>query len=437
MKVEIIGRETIKPSLPTPSHLKNYKLSSLDQLSLAIYGRVVFFYTQNDVTSGPKQKSQQLKNSLSETLSHFYPIAGINNNITIECTDDGAPYVEAKFNGPLSTFLELRDDPAVIDQFFPAAIQSPEASTWPLLQVQATFFDCGGLAVGVCLSHKVCDARSMSVFMKTWVEISKGSAQTVVPVFDAVSYFPPAEQLSLPLPAPGSNKPGERITKMFVFDKQKIADLKAKTTGYRVQQPSRVEVVTALIWKCVMALSRCNTAGVPKKTFFVTQAMDIRNRADPPMPEHSIGNLFTVIPALINHDDENELELADVVSELRKAIRAFNENQAKRLRGEGALQVIFEVVKQILELFGRDDTDGLMVTSLCTFKLYEVADFGWGKPTWVNILPLEDGASKLVALMDTRDGGVEAWVTLGKDDMALFERSPELLEFAIQNYSAI
>ena len=52
---------------------------------------------------------------------------------------------------------------------------------------------------------------------------------------------------------------------------------------------------------------------------------------------------------------------------------------------------------------------------------------------WVNILPLANGLSKLVMLMDTRDGGVEAWVTLPKQDMALFECDPKLLEFATHN----
>ena len=125
MKVEIISREIIKPSIPTPPHLKTYKLSSLDQLSSPIYGRVVYFYfQQNDVTPSYDQKSHQLKKSLSESLSRFYPFAGrINNNNTVECNDDGVQYLEAKYNGLLSTYLAQPDNTSVIEQFFPAAIQ--------------------------------------------------------------------------------------------------------------------------------------------------------------------------------------------------------------------------------------------------------------------------------------------------------------------------
>lgn len=95
--------------------------------------------------------------------------------------------------------------------------------------------------------------------------------------------------------------------------------------------------------------------------------------------------------------------------------------------------MISEVVRPVIELLRRVDTEGLMFTSLCGLKLYEAVDFGWGKPTWVNILPVSNGVSTLVTLMDTKDGGVEAWVTLNEKDMALFERDPQTLEFATRN----
>lgn len=169
--------------------------------------------------------------------------------------------------------------------------------------------------------------------MKSWAETSKGSGQTIVPVFYAASFFPPGDHSTFQPPAPGSNKAREWVTKMYMFDKQKIVNLKAKTASQGLPQPSRVEVVTALIWKCMMAASRSNSAGVlPRKTFFMTQAMDIRKRAEPPMPENLVGNLVTIIPVQTNCD-EHELEVSDVVAELRKGIREFDEGKARRIRG--------------------------------------------------------------------------------------------------------
>ena len=102
MKVDIIKREIIKPFTPTPSHLKTYKLSLLDQLQLVVYGPIVLFYAKNDLITSDQQ-SQRLKASLSKTLARFYSAAGrIKDNVTIECSDEGVQYIEAWSDGLLS-----------------------------------------------------------------------------------------------------------------------------------------------------------------------------------------------------------------------------------------------------------------------------------------------------------------------------------------------
>ncbi|POO03240.1 Transferase [Trema orientale] len=93
---KIITKETIKPCSPTPSHLKSYNLSFLDQLQPPVYINMVYFYPKNshDVIT----TSQQLKKSLSKSFTCFYPIferINSNNTTTIECNDEGAEYVEA------------------------------------------------------------------------------------------------------------------------------------------------------------------------------------------------------------------------------------------------------------------------------------------------------------------------------------------------------
>ena len=430
MKVEIISKETIKPSSPTPSHLKACKLSFLDQLTPPIYCRMVFFYAKNidyPITS----ISEQLKKSLSETLASFYPISGtIINNTTIECNDEGVQYVEARCNGLLSTFLDQpAADLTLLQQFLPspAVIESrQELGTWPQVIVQATYFDRGGLALDVCASHKFMDAATVGMFMKSWAENSKGLGQTVVPVFDGASYFPPTDPSFFRLPNVEAKKV-ECVTNRFVFDKPKVMDLKAKISSQGIQNPTRAQVVTALIWKCAIAASQSNF-GVANK-FSLSQTIDIRRRVDPPLPENLVGNVSTFVFAVTN---EHEPELKDLVAELGKGVKEFTEHKAKRLRGDDASEVIFQDMREFGELLGREDTHGLVVSSLCNFQLYEVADFGWGKPIWLTVPENEvtTGHGNFVRLMDTRDGGVEAFVTLSKEDMALFECDNELVEFA-------
>ncbi|EXB76023.1 Salutaridinol 7-O-acetyltransferase [Morus notabilis] len=184
LKVEIIGREIIKPSPPTPSHLKILKLSCLDRIIAGVYTSLVLFYPKNNNILTSDQISNHLKKSLSEALTLFNPLAEkIKDNTVIEYHDDGATYVEVKFNGLLSSFLDQEHkDEALIGRFLPAAMESPEAGTWPLLLVQATLSDCGGVAIGVCMSHKVGDATTLSIFLKTW-------AGSGIPDFEAASYY--------------------------------------------------------------------------------------------------------------------------------------------------------------------------------------------------------------------------------------------------------
>ncbi|XP_062112623.1 stemmadenine O-acetyltransferase-like [Humulus lupulus] len=440
MKVEIISKETIKSSSPTPSHLKTCKLSFLDQFIPPIYCRMVYFYSKND-HHDTSATSDLLKKSLSQTLARFYPLAGtIINNTTIDCNDEGAQYVEARCIGLLSTFLDQSPDLSLLQHSPPAMIQSPEQGIWPQLAIQATFFDCGGMALDVCAAHKFMDAATVGMFMKSWAETSlksgsdDGHDQTaVVPLFDGASYFPPADPSFFRAP---NVKPDEVecVTKRFVFDKTKVVDLKAKVSSQGILSPSRAQVVTALIWKCAIAVSRSNSGGVVPTRFSLSQTMDIRKRTQPPLPDGLVGNVSTFIFAEMS---EQEPELKDLVTEIRSGIKEFTENKAERLRGDDPSGVIFEDFIKFGQLIGSENAYKLVVSSMCNFQLYEAAEFGWGKPFWVTV-PVVTGHGNFVRLMDTKEGGVEAFVTLSKEDMALFECDSELLDFAyLSNLNSI
>lgn len=247
-----------------------------------------------------------------------------------------------------------------------------------------------------------------------------------MPVLNAESYFPQRDSSLFQLLPAVEFRKAEYVTKRFVFGKQKMKDLKAKIGG-ETTTTTRVQSVTALIWKCVIAASLYSKSGRDPKKFVLSQAMNIRKRAYPPLPENLIGNVVSIFAV---QTDEQKPTLEHLVAELRKGIVEFTERRAKRLRQDDASKVIFEDLKEKGELMGRDTSEGLIVTSLCNFQLYEAVDFGWGKPVWATV-PLTVGHDNFVSLMDTKDaGGIEAWVTLSKEDMDSFQRNPEILEFA-------
>ncbi|XP_015894432.2 BAHD acyltransferase At5g47980 [Ziziphus jujuba] len=403
MKIDIIGKETIKPSSPTPHHLQSFSLSLLDQLAPSIYNSLVFFYPNNniiDITSTSyKHKSQHLKKSLSQTLTRFYPLAGrFKDNKSIACHDDGVHYIEARCHGLLSSFLQQPEAEA-LKRFLPVETHPIRAETFtgPLLVVQASFFDCGGLAIGFSITHKLADGGTLRMFIKGWAATALGHGEKVVPEFKAASYFPPSDDLSINFPAVEFKKVN-CVSKRFVFDASNLASLKAKASSLSVENPSRVEVVTALIWRCAISARRSNSE-FPLLNWVLTHSLNLRKKVEPPL----------------------------------KGARELGEIQAKRFQGNDGRQVVLESYKEGGQMIRRDDINLLICTSLCNFQLYDV-DFGWGRPIWVT---LPSGSIKnVVSLMDTREGdGVEAWVSLSQNDMGLFEHDPQLLAFGSPNPS--
>lgn len=163
MKVEIIQRQRIKPSSSTPHHLRSFELSFFDQMAITIYTPLLLFYP--NTTSSMVESCEHLVDSLAKTLTHFYPLGGrIKGNTVVECNDDGAEFVKARVNCYLSDILE-NQEVEILEQFLPAEILSKEAGTGPLLLVQVNLFECGGMAIGFSISHKIADASTLSTFI--------------------------------------------------------------------------------------------------------------------------------------------------------------------------------------------------------------------------------------------------------------------------------
>ncbi|KAH1121473.1 hypothetical protein J1N35_004633 [Gossypium stocksii] len=146
------------------------------------------------------RRSQLLKESLSETFTLFYTLAGkIKGHLSIDCNDEGAYYVEAR------------------------SVAYPREATFSALF--SPF-----LKKGIC--------RSMRI----------------------------------------------------VFDASAIDLLKVKTASSSVRDPAQVEVVSALLCKCIMATFKAKS-GIQKSTF-ITHAVNLRQRAVTQFSKHSMGNFL-------------------------------------------------------------------------------------------------------------------------------------------------
>ncbi|KAF5470855.1 hypothetical protein F2P56_011343 [Juglans regia] len=169
--------------------------------------------------------------------------------------------------------------------FLPKVTEPLEPSLEPLVLVQASFFECGGLAIGVCVSHKVADAATTSMFINSWVGAALAASGEAVlpPEFSAASRIPPRIQHTLQ-PLAISLASEMAVSRRYVFDAPKIDDLKAKAASDNVLQPTRAEAVSSLIWKCAITVSRSKSQFLlPSR---LNQAVNIRERLTPPFPKN-------------------------------------------------------------------------------------------------------------------------------------------------------
>ncbi|KAL6191011.1 hypothetical protein ACLB2K_037404 [Fragaria x ananassa] len=426
----VIGKDSIRPSSLTPIQLKSFNLSLLDQLAPATYIPMLLFYTTSDLTAAAG-RTLQLKKSLSETLTRFYPFAGrIKDNFSIDCNDDGAGFTEAQVSCFLSDILKAPDH-EVLKQLLPINCESFIEGRGCVLHVQVNYFKCGGIGLGICLSHKIADAATLSTFLRSWANTASGIGEKVCPIFNAASITPPRDISMTPPTLENLNKirDDKSVTKRFVFNGSKMAALKAKAPSLSVKQATKVEIVAALIWKCAMKASRTNF-GSSSRLSALYQNVNIRNRTVPPLPKDSVGNF---VGSFIATAEDTEAELHGLVAELRKGIEEFCK-KANRLPLSEDISVICEPQMEAMRMLTSDDMDLYACTSWCRFPLYEAADFGWGKPVWMSscIPP----AKNMVFLMDANGhDGIESWVRLSQEDMKLFECDQELLAYASFNPS--
>ncbi|KAF5200908.1 Salutaridinol 7-o-acetyltransferase [Thalictrum thalictroides] len=429
LDVVVLSAETIKPSLPTPKHLKTFKLSLLDQYS-PLFGVpvILFFSSEGDYGRFVNTNmSDKLKTSFSQALSQFYPLTGkVMNNYFIDCDDSGVEYLETQVNCRLDQVLDC-PKAEELNQLLPVKLNSFGMNPETQLEIQVNIFQCGGMAIGSRISHKVADAATLCAFINTWASIARGGAMIVSPQFDSAALYPTKEVVSPFKPPKAGGLQQRVVTKRFVFHPSKIASLKAKSVNKSfVENPTRVEVVSALLWKCLMNASISSPRSIIKP-FMMNIAVNLRTRMVPPLPDHSFGNL--ILGAMPS--SEREAGLHCLVGKLRKAIKKIDSNYLNNLKYNDGISMFHDSLRQLHELSVKEEIGFYTITSWCRFPFYE-ADFGWGKPIWAT--PLSVAHKNLVVLMDTKCGkGIEAMVSLDDEEMAIFESDQELLAFASEN----
>ncbi|KAL9343216.1 hypothetical protein Peur_063647 [Populus x canadensis] len=168
MEVKILSQKFIKPSIQTLDHLTNVKLSFIDQLAPPVYAPMILHY------SALYSEAMISERRYTE-----------DRNLVV-CNDEEVLFFEAKVSGQLAQLLQG-------ERLIPIVLAD-----------QINRFNCGGLVIGLCVSHWVADGHAIGSFLEAWATVCRARMHEMIcSSFQAGALYPATDVLRLGTPVPG------------------------------------------------------------------------------------------------------------------------------------------------------------------------------------------------------------------------------------------
>jgi len=435
---ELVQKFKIGPSKRTTASVP---LSFLDlPLAGPIYVRRQFFYHfPHSTLHFCKTTLPSLKTSLSQTLQHFFPLAGNllcpppPHKPFIRCTDDDSiplTVVESRadFNHLSSNHPKRLKD---LDHLVPKLTctnMHDDTFVFPLLALQTTIFPNQGLCIAITYCH-VMDDSCCSNFMKYWSSICRSGGvelslvERSTPCLDrgvlkdpkgleAIflrDYFEERstwkERLVGKTSEVCNGNTEDYVKATLVFGRDDIEGLRRLVLNQwrrseefdTSQHVSKFVVTCAFVWACLVK-TRCRSdyEEQEKEEFFRFSA-DCRDRLEHPVPETYFGNCLTLCFAMLKRNDlKGEGGFVNAVKVIRRAVTDMKIDLFKDAENWR---------ESFTKMFALGST--LIVTGSPKFTVYET-DFGFGKPNKVEMVHSLKGMS----LAESRDeeGGLEVGI---------------------------
>ncbi|KAL8483343.1 hypothetical protein ACS0TY_026150 [Phlomoides rotata] len=426
MKVNVVSRKLVKPWKETPPQLRCYKISLMDEINPSMHVIRILYYS-----SSSDHHVCTLEDSLTQILPLFYPLAGRydRENHQVDCNDKGAEYSTALVDCQLHQLIaQTKLRPEHLNHLLPLEIGASDEPTDPLLALQINRFQCGGLAIGACASHRIFDSASLGIFLAAWANAAMGKP-VISPNFDSPSYFPP-DNLR-PHQFQESRTLDESIvSRRYIFDKNAISRLRGmlettwKSNGIEVP-PSRVVTVSAVLSQALLRADRAKHG--KSRSSLIGQVINVRERTIPPLSKHSCGTwvVETFLEFTAEESQGMDKNFAGMALKMRDVIVQGVRDCARILSDkEFGRWLIVDMFLEGAKKAESPDYKAIFITDFSKFGEYEV-DFGFGKPVWISMaaVPLED---HFILLNTKNNDGIEAWVYLHESDMPFFEQDEDL-----------
>ncbi|MCL7031116.1 hypothetical protein MKW94_023488 [Papaver nudicaule] len=347
----------------------------------------------------------QLKQSLSRTLTHFYPLSGRmvtkkQDNppfygIYVDCSNDslGAEFIHAAVDLSMLDILAPIDPPRIVQSFF--ALEGAichDGHTEPLLVVQVTEL-LDGIFVGCTFNHAIGDGTSYWNFFNAFAEINRKLRKTSKEAGDQHTECsiarPPITKrwfmegngdpflINLPYSHHKEfiqdryERPLLR-ERMFHFTTESMVKLKAKANeegSTKDAQISSFQSLGALVWR---SITRARNFPSDRKTSCMLTIND-RLRLNPPLSENYFGNYVQIICGTTTVGELLEHGTGWAAVLLQEAIKGHTDEKIRGLKEEWMKKPLIYHGCDIVKF----DAASVILSSSPRFDVYG-CDFGLG-----------------------------------------------------------
>ncbi|XP_017983865.1 PREDICTED: shikimate O-hydroxycinnamoyltransferase [Theobroma cacao] len=425
MKITINGSTMVRPARDTPN--RRLWNSNLDLVISRYHVALVYFFYKSDGSSNFFD-TQLLKESLSNLLVPFYPMAGRlgydeNGRLEIVCNAEGVLFIEAETAAPIDDLGDFAPS-SKLRQLVPTVDFSGNISSFPLVLLQVTSFKHGGVSLGAAFQHTLVDGSSVCYFMNSWSNTTRGLSITVTPSIDRtllrarvpsapafhhVEYdqSPPLNTSISALNSQVGPKPSS--TSIFKITADQLKTLKSKATmNGNTTKTNRTtyDILTAHVWRCV-----CKARGLSDdQATKLYIPIDGRSKLHPPLPPGYLGNVIFIAATTALSGDLQSEPFADTIQRINRMVKRMDDKYMR-----SALDYIESVpdMKTLMRGAHTFQSPNLSINSWMRLPLY-AADFGWGRPMHVGLAnvihegkicivpsPVDDGSLSLVVCLET------------------------------------
>ncbi|KAI3840246.1 hypothetical protein MKX03_021661 [Papaver bracteatum] len=379
----------------------------------------------------PNPSNAFLEQGLGKVLSEYRVWAGRlgkdeNNHSIILLNDKGVRFIEASADRALEQVMPFNQSTLL-------TLHPDFEGMKEILIIQLTRFTCGSLVISFSSNHMVADGFSVSQFLVSWGRVCRGLDINPRPLHNREIFVPrnpcrlEFDHQSLeftkgvindvfidPLNVPPYSEEDVIYHKLH-FPIELIAKLKSKAGSSASGKPyTTFESLVAHLWRTITKVR-----GLTCQTTEIKIAVNGRKRLIPQIPDEYFGNLVLCAYPAAQVKELVNGSLRNIASIIHESVVRLKDDYFKSyidfvsndMQGENPTPERGE--RTLVALWPNLEFD-----SWLGFPFNEV-DFGFGKPCL--FMPSFDSLEGLVYLVPAIDGGVDVYVCLFKQQMALFD----------------